>query len=319
MHKTHGLSFRKFDLHAHTPASYCHTEKNITPTDIVSEALSKGLTGIAITDHNTGEFVDSIKSAAKGTGLIVFPGVEISASGGESGIHVIGILDVDKGTRDITALLGALSIDPSKFGRKDAVSPKSVYDVIDIITSPPFHGLAILAHCTSTKGVLNEIKGETRKEIFSHPYLLAVETSEGDFKDDDKIRNRKRVIDLLDGTDDNYCKKKLGVYSVSDGHSKNSIGTVFTYLKVDDESNIESLRQCFIDRDVRIRQSFEYNENLYPFINKIKVTGGFFDGEEAEFHPGLNSILGAKGSGKSLLVEFLRFGLHQPSSNSEIL
>ena len=45
----------------------------------------------------------------------------------------------------------------------------------------------------------------------------------------------------------------------------------------------------------------------------MEVTGGFFDGVAAKFHPGLNTIIGGKGVGKSLLVEFLRFALDQPS------
>lgn len=319
MSKTHGLRFRKFDLHVHTPASHCHEEKHITAKDIVDEAISKGLSGIAITDHNTGEFIDAVKEAAKDTELVVFPGVEISASGGKSGIHVVGLLDVQKGTKEITSLLGALSIDPATYGKKDAISRMSVYDVIQIITSPPFNGIAILAHCTSTKGVLNELSGEARKKIFSHPYLLAVETSDYDFTNDEKIEKGKRAVDVLDGNDENYLCKKLGVFIASDSHTKEAIGSVYTYFKVDDKISLESLRQCFIDRDVRIRQHFEYKENKFPYISKIKITGGFFDGEEADFHSGLNSILGSKGSGKSLLVEFLRFGLNQPSTHEEIV
>ena len=319
MSKTHGLRFRKFDLHVHTSASHCHEEKHITAKDIVDEAISKGLSAIAITDHNTGSLIDDVKKAAKDKDLVVFPGVEISASGGESGIHVVGLFDVEKGSKDITALLGKLSIAGTACGTREAITEKSVYDVIDAISSPPYNGIAILAHCASSKGVLNELKGEVRKKIFSHPYLLAVETSENDFVDEDKVKNRRRVIDILDGTDENYCYKKLGVYIASDCHSKGSIGSAYTFFKVDDKINLESLRQCLIDRDVRIRQHFEYKENKFPYISKLKVTGGFFDGEEGDFHSGLNSILGSKGSGKSLLVEFLRFGLNQPSTHEEIL
>ena len=276
MSKTHGLRFRKFDLHVHTPASHCHEEKHITAEDIVNESISKGLSAIAVTDHNTGSFIDDVKKAAKGKDLVVFPGVEISASGGESGIHVIGIFNVDKGSEDVTALLGKLSIAPSTYGKKEAITQESVYNVIDAISSPPFNGIAILAHCASSKGVLNELKGEVRKKIFSHPYLLAVETSENDFKDEDKANNSRRVIDILNGTHENYCYGKLGVYIASDCHSKKSIGSAYTFFKVDDKINLESLRQCFIDRDVRIRQHFEYKENKFPYISKIKITGGFF-------------------------------------------
>ena len=128
-----------------------------------------------------------------------------------------------------------------------------------------------------------------------------------------------RVIDLLDGGFDLFYKKKMGIYQASDAHKLADIGSRFTYFKVDDEVTIEDIRQSLIDRDTRIRQSFEYQELIYPRIDYLKATGGFLDEQEINFHEGLNSLLGAKGSGKSLAVEFLRFGLNHDPKIQEIL
>jgi DNA polymerase III alpha subunit len=144
MEHSAGLKFEKFDLHVHTPASFDFSDKTITPEEIVREAKSKGLRGIAITDHNTGHYIDKIIAAAKEHNLAVFPGVEIYCSGGESGIHVIALLDIDKGTKHVEAILSTLKIDPNDFGKKTAVTHKSVFDVIDAITSSPNYGIAIL-------------------------------------------------------------------------------------------------------------------------------------------------------------------------------
>lgn len=326
MSKTFGLQFHKLDLHVHTPASHDFTEKSVSPKMIVERCISRGLRGIAVTDHNAGEWVDKIKEEAKGKRLAVFPGVEIYCTGGKSGIHVIGILDTDKGTKHIEGILAALLFNPDKYGTKEAVTTKSPYDVIDVITSEPYNGIAILAHCTSTKGVLHDITGETRTKIFEHEGLLAVESTDHDFLDEEKIKKGTRAIDLLNGKNENYSYRKLGVYIASDSrnstdaeHSFNGIGSKYTYFKIDEDCNLESLRQCFIDRDVRIRQHFEYKESVYPFLKTVKVSGGFFDGQAASFHPGLNSILGGKGAGKSLLVELLRFVTGQPPAQKEIL
>lgn len=323
--RTKGLKFEKFDLHVHTPASFDFSEKNITAKDIVNHAISIGLRGIAITDHNTGEWIDKMNLEAKGKNLAIIPGVEIYCTGGEKGIHVIGLFDVDKDSKFITSVLGALLIDPSTHGKEKAVCSKSVGDVIDIISSPPFNGIAVLAHSTSSKGVLADIKGETRTEIFKKKGLLAIETSKHDFENKGKKENKVRAIDLLNGDDPNYCFRKLGVYISSDsheeakdGHTLKGIGSEYTYFKVDETISLESLRQCFIDRDVRIRQYFEYTQNSYPHIKSIEVKGGFFDEQIANFHVGLNSVLGAKGAGKSLLIELLRFGLNRTSSQNEI-
>ena len=56
--KKHGLSFKKFDLHIHTPASKCFSDKSVTAEQIVAKAIKEGLSAIAITDHNTGEWID---------------------------------------------------------------------------------------------------------------------------------------------------------------------------------------------------------------------------------------------------------------------
>jgi hypothetical protein len=318
MAKWLGLCFEKLDLHVHTPASYDFKDKSVTPGQIVQQAINTGLSGIAITDHNTGAFVDKVKEAAKGHRLAVFPGVEITCTGGEEGIHVVAILDVDKDQKHIESLLATLDIRPEDHGKRDIVTAMSPSDVITHISKQ--NGLAILAHCTSSKGVLAQMKGVTRTKIFQNRGLLAVEAPESDFTDIEKTKKGTRAIDLLSGNDKNYAMRGLAVYSASDSrmpggdsHTLEGIGRTYTLFKVDEQINLESLRQCFIDRDVRIRQAYEYKPNTWPYISSISIVGGFFDGQEASFHRGLNSILGGKGAGKSLLVELLRFCLNQPS------
>lgn len=326
MTKSRGLRFEKFDLHVHTPASFDFGDKSVTAKQIVDQALSQGLRGIAVTDHATGAFVDSIKKAAAGTGLVVFPGIEIACSAGKSGIHVIALLPRDKGELHVRSLLTDLGIGPDKVGKEGATSPKSLPDVIDIISSSSHKGIAVLAHCTSSKGALQDISGEVRRLAFESAGLLAVESSKDNFMDAEKEKKGTRAIDLVSGADPNYCCRKLAVYISSDSratpadpaHNLQGIGARWTYFKVDQDPSLESLRQCFIDRDARIRQSFEWEEANPPRLTQLRVTGGFFDGETAVFHEGLNSILGAKGAGKSLLVELIRFALGQPPDHVRI-
>ena len=141
----YGLKFHKIDLHIHTPASKCFADKNVTPAKIVETALAKGLSAIAITDHNTGAWIDLVKEEGSRKGLVVFPGVEISAAGGGEGtIHIMGIFDASKGTKDIENLLGNLGITPDKYGAEDAFTTQSPSEVIDTISR--LGGLAVAAH-----------------------------------------------------------------------------------------------------------------------------------------------------------------------------
>jgi energy-coupling factor transporter ATP-binding protein EcfA2 len=83
--------------------------------------------------------------------------------------------------------------------------------------------------------------------------------------------------------------------------------------------DLEGLRLCFVDRDTRIRQPFEYQRHVFPRIIDVNIKGGFLDGVKVPFHEGLNCVLGAKGAGKSLLIEFMRFALNQEPTQKGIL
>lgn len=314
-----GLRFKKLDLHLHTPASKCFADKAITGDQVVTAALAAGLDGIAVTDHNTGNFIDEVKNAAANK-ITVFPGVELTCSFGKEGIHLIALLDPSKGTADINALLGNLGLSPSQFGDEDTVIAKSPIEVAHIVAARG--GVTILAHANSTRGALADARGQQRLDLIACPDVLGAEAT--DFQDVAQQQKRTRVVDLLDGAGD--YKRKMAVYQASDNpsgkndgkHALAGIGKRVSYFKMDAIS-IESLRQCLSDPDVRIRQDFEFSVVRYPRIVSISVTGGFLDGERARFHPGLNSIVGAKGTGKSLLIEFLRFALDQQSTNEDVL
>jgi len=74
------------DLHVHTTAS----DGRCSPAEVVQAALELGLTCIAITDHDTTDGVEEALQAARGTTLLVIPGVEISADIPRSEVHILG-------------------------------------------------------------------------------------------------------------------------------------------------------------------------------------------------------------------------------------
>ncbi len=166
------------------------------------------------------------------------------------------------------------------------------------------------------------MQGQQRTALIQEPGLNAAEGT--DFQDKDAEQRHRRVVDLLDGTDPVY-KRKLAVYQASDNpsgagdgnHGLAGIATRCSYFKLD-HLKLDGLSQCFVDPDVRIRQDFEFAIFSYPRLVRMRVASGFLDSVEAVFHEGLNSILGAKGAGKSLLIEFLRFALNQPPTNKDI-
>jgi ABC-type lipoprotein export system ATPase subunit len=49
---------------------------------------------------------------------------------------------------------------------------------------------------------------------------------------------------------------------------------------------------------------------LHHIIRRIKVTGGFLDGLDLSFAEGLNCVIGGRGTGKTTLLEFIRYALN---------
>ncbi len=62
------------DLHTHTTFS----DGSLTPTQLVAEASAKGLTAVAITDHDTVDGLPEGLAAGEAFGVRVVPGVEIN-------------------------------------------------------------------------------------------------------------------------------------------------------------------------------------------------------------------------------------------------
>ncbi len=289
-----GLRYRKLDLHCHTTAS----DGRSSPTDVVKSAADRGLDAIAITDHNTGSGIDEAKDAGQAFGVVVFPGVELTVTSGESGIHLIALFDPSCGSDEIGALLGSLGVEPTTWGRDDAVSTKSPVEAIEAICQRG--GVACAAHASSSKGLFQDMRGQQRLPPARHPGLLGVELGSLDDKSAQVLRDPK-----------SHYGRKFALYQASDAHGAEEVGRRFSHFKMG-EVTIGSLRQCFYDPDTRIRPMDAPPPVLAGYrIERIAFRGGFLDGETIQFHSGLNCILGGKGVGKSLVVEFLRFGLDQ--------
>ena len=77
------------DLHVHTVLSPCAGIEMIPPL-IVDEALERGLQLIAITDHNTSANVAAVMQAARGSELVVLPGMELQT---REEVHVLCLFD----------------------------------------------------------------------------------------------------------------------------------------------------------------------------------------------------------------------------------
>ncbi|MDA2937085.1 PHP domain-containing protein [Acidobacteria bacterium AH-259-A15] len=292
-----GAKFYKADLHTHTPASKDFQDKTITPEEYVEAALAKGLNILAVTDHNSAEWVDAVRGAAKGTNLHVFPGVEVTTPI----CHILAIFDPAFPKQKLDDFLSAVGVTSEKRGKHNALAeqPEVVLQKIK-----EFGGIAIASHANSSNGLLKHPKGQYKQRIYHRDDLAALEFT--DREDIEKFSHGK-----IPGYKAKACLQG------SDAHSLTALKQRFMYLKMDGVS-LRGIEQALLDYEVRIRFDWDFLQITHSRIKSMQVNQGFFGGLKFEFHPNLNCFVGGKGTGKSTVIELLRYCFDDISAIEDI-
>ena len=89
---------------------------------------------------------------------------------------------------------------------------------------------------------------------------------------------------------------------------------------------IKMTRPCFAsfllafkDPESRVRLSDELQERFYSRIDSISIEGGYFDGLSAKVSGHLNAVIGGRGTGKSTLLECLRYAMDVPHKSEDAI
>jgi len=301
----YGLQFRNVDLHVHTPASECFIEPDVTPKDIVKQALDVEMDAIAITDHNSAAWVDCVKTAAEGTGLTIFPGVEITV---QPGVHVIALFPTESTGNHINDLLAELGIGVDERGCSEAMVTR--YGIQEVITIIRRHdALPVLAHIDDVKGAWHELKGQTRLQLWQEAPFAAVQIVGNSLPDAVGRPPYTREPACFWASDDPHPEHLTK-------HSHKGIGIRYSCFKLDDPITWEGLRQCFDDPDVRIHRGQPIHI-VHPVLEQVQIAGGFWDGMDVKFRPDLNCVIGGRGTGKSAFLEIIRYAFDTSAKTDE--
>lgn len=76
----------KVDLHMHST----HSDGEWTPLQLVKEAGLRGVSIMAITDHDEIQGSKEIQETAAGKGVTLIPGIELNTDGKEGELHILG-------------------------------------------------------------------------------------------------------------------------------------------------------------------------------------------------------------------------------------
>lgn len=301
-----GLQYVRADFHLHTckDKEFVYSgEQNSFINAYVSALKEANINVGVITNHNKfdREEYKAIRKAAKKQDIFILPGVELTIKEGANGIHTLIVFNPDEwfesGNNHIqTFLTAAFATIPNPENR----NTKSVYDLKNVFEQLDAYGrdyFIIFAHVDQNSGLFSECKGGLLESLAGF------------------VPFRNRVLGLQKSrTHDNltqfkrYCGYLPALVEGSDPKSITDIGKgdKCTYLKIG-EYSYDAIKFALQDHKDRVSENVP--DSKHGFIESISFQGGKFDGQTIIFSRDLNTLIGIRGSGKSSVLEAVRYVL----------
>lgn len=301
-----GLQYVRADFHLHTLKDKEFTysgESTSFVGDYVSALKNASINVGIITNHNKFDIEEykAIRKAAKKQDIFILPGVELTVKEGANGIHTLIVFNpeewLENGNNHIqtflTAAFATIS-NPENCNTKSIFDLKNVFDQLDAYGRDYF---IVFANVDQNSGLFSECRGGLLESLagfapFRHRVLGL---------------QKSRTRDNL-GKFEKCCGYLPALVEGSDPKSISDIGKGdrCTYLKIG-EYSYAAIK--FALQDYRDRVSESVPDNKHGFIESISFQGGKFDGQTIMFSRELNTLIGIRGSGKSSILEAVRYVL----------
>ena len=329
-----GARFYRCDFQVHSPRDWAWKGTHYTePEDrktyaekFIADCRKKGLDAVAITDHHDlcffKYFRDAAASEKKEDGsdvptedkIVVFPGLELTLN---IPCQAIVILDSDFPDTSFDQVLTALAIAPSHYTEEKTAEVQTLYSITTFeqlkqkLDEYNFlkDRYIILPNVTSggsdtllRKGVANKYK--TMPCVGG--YL------DGSIEKCD-VGDRK----ILEGQVAHYGNKRIALFQTSDSRSEDhaQLGKVSTWVKWT-VPTAEALRQACLAQESRILQSEPQLPSV--IIKSVHVSNSEFMGPlDLAINPQYTALIGSRGTGKSTILEYLRWALCDEHQHEE--
>ena len=264
---------------------------------IIAACHANNIEAIAVTDHY--RITDSLGlvNAARAAGIFVFGGFEAASN---DGVHFLCLYDPDKDS-SLERLIG-------EFGVRDhtALSPNGNKNSVELLKCIREQGgVAIAAHVAADNGLLATLEGQPRISAWLSRdlYACALPGPIGDAP-----QNVRGILENKDAA--HKRERRVAIINASDVNSPEDLAEPRSscFIKMSALS-VEGLRQAFLDPDSRIRLHSDPRPEPHAEFIAMAWEGGFLDGTRLHFNGNLNVLVGGRGTGKSTIIESLRYAL----------
>lgn len=330
-----GAHFYRSDFQVHSPrdrqwtGANCVTddERNEYAEKLIAACREKGLDAIAITDHHDMTFVRYVRRAAaqetdqdgnplpERERIVVFPGIELTLA---VPCQAILLLDADFEDNRFDAVLTALAINPAP----DTDAKTAQTERLENIDSLKLLKTKLDEHSwlkdryivfpnVSGEGKFSLLRNGMAPKYKDMPFV-------GGYLDGSKEGLKPGTINILAGKEKAWGNKRIACIQTSDNRREDhaDLGVHSSWIKWA-RPTAEALRQACLAQESRISDAEPSLPSIV--ITSISVQNSAFLGPlELSLNPQYNALIGGRGTGKSTILEYLRWALcDQPPVASE--
>lgn len=283
-------------LSSHKKKTSFKTEADYN-TAIVATCQELGIEVIGVTDHYRVKDSRGLVEAAREAGIFAFSGFEAVT---KDGVHFLCLFDPEK-EGALERYIGECGIHDTK-----AASPIGSLDAIELLSCAKKWGaVCIAAHVVSEGGLLKKLSGQTRVNVWTSADLLACSLP-GPI---DQAPEGMRPI--LENKGGEYSRSRavavINASDVSDPEDLKKDGAS-CFIKMSKVS-VEALRQAFLDPESRIQLNSDPQPESHAEFLAVTWEGGFLADTSVHLNGNLNVLVGGRGTGKSTMIESIRFAL----------
>lgn len=319
-----GAEWARVDFHLHTKA-----DKQFRFEGDSEEFRKKFIAGLqdadialgVITNHNKfdAEEFRSLQTFAASKDIKLLPGVELSIGDGQKGVHTLIVFSDEWLTRKddhinpflTTVFEGKL---PSEYEHEDGRTTTSIDQTIKKLNDRAKDYFLIFAHVEDGSGLWKEMSGGRIQELGENPFFRRATLGFQKVRSYDKTG---RDIPCRAKTQSHLKDFYPAEVEGSDPKSIDKIGKGRPcYLKMG-ELSFESVKFALCDHHQRVASEAPPVLKS-PRLHEIGFTGGKLTGQSFALSNELTSFIGSRGSGKSSVLECLRYGLGLEAGDSDL-
>lgn len=264
---------------------------------IISACQELGVEVIAVTDHYRVQESKNLVQAARAAGLFAFTGFEAVT---KDGVHLLCFFDADKESV-LERFIGECGIHDNK-----TASPTGSQDCVELLECAKGWGaVCIAAHVAAEGGLLVKLSGQSRVNAWKSPHLFACALA-GPISD--APENIRPILENKDG--EHKRNRPVAVINASDVNGPEDLKKkgASCFIKMSNVA-VEAFRQAFLDPESRIRLNSDPQPEPHAEFVAVTWEGGFLDGTSVHFNGNLNVLVGGRGTGKSTMIESIRYTL----------